>query len=167
MQKMGISILVFFIQEDYLNKMRLKHSILFMLFSSIIVIIGCTKTVPKTPLEFQKELLAGSSAYLNTQRTWQLDSTKINGVNSVLTSVQKNYKKTFTFDGGYSDTDNNTGKWEIPALNKLKQTFIYQLTNKQDSTTYDIISINSAQMSLSLKLANGQTAIYSFKISNQ
>ena len=136
------------------------------MFSSIALTIGCSKTVPKTPLEFQKELLAGSGTYLNTERTWQLDSTRINGVNSVLTTVQKNYKKTFTFDSKYSDTDNNTGKWEISTLNKLKQTYFYQLANKQDSTTYDIVSINSAQMSLSIKLSNGQTAIYSFKISN-
>ena len=136
------------------------------MFSSIALTIGCSKTVPKTPLEFQKELLAGSGTYLNTERTWQLDSTRINGVNSVLTTVQKNYKKTFTFDSKYSDTDNNIGKWEISTLNKLKQTYFYQLANKQDSTIYDIVSINSAQMSLSIKLSNGQTAIYSFKISN-
>ena len=136
------------------------------MFSSIALTIGCSKTVPKTPLEFQKELLAGSGTYLNTERTWQLDSTRINGVNSVLTTVQKNYKKTFTFDSKYSDTDNNTGKWEISTLNKLKQTYFYQFSNKQDSTIYDIVSINSAQMSLSIKLSNGQSAIYSFKISN-
>ncbi|MEI8141992.1 MAG: hypothetical protein WCG90_03890 [Chitinophagia bacterium] len=146
--------------------MRLKNTILFMLFISMIVIVGCSKTLPKTPLEFQKELLAGSGTYLNTQRTWQLDSTRINGVNSVLTPVQRNYKKTFTFDSKYSDTDNNTGKWEISTLNKLKQTYVYQFSSKQDSITYDIVSINSAQMSLSIKLSNGQTAIYSFKISN-
>jgi ABC-type Na+ efflux pump permease subunit len=128
--------------------------------------MGCSKTVPKTPLEFQKELLAGSGTYLNTQRIWQLDSTKINGVNSVLSSVQKNYKKTFTFDGKYSDTDNNNGKWEITTLNKLKTTYVYQFSTKQDSITYDIISINAAQMSLSIKLSNGQTANYSFKITN-
>ena len=136
------------------------------MFSSIALTIGCSKTVPKTPLEFQKELLAGSGTYLNTERTWQLDSTRINGVNSVLTTVQKNYKKTFTFDSKYSDTDNNIGKWEISTLNKLKQTYFYQFSNKQDSTIYDIVSINSAQMSLSIKLSNGQSAIYSFKISN-
>jgi hypothetical protein len=165
---MGISILAYFIQEDYLNKMKFKNTLLLiiLLLSSILITIGCSKTVSKTPLEFQKELLAGSGTYLNTERTWQLDSTKINGVNSVLTTVQKNYKKTFTFDSKYSDTDNNIGKWEISTLNKLKQTYFYQLSNKQDSTTYDIVSINSAQMSLSIKLSNGQTAIYSFKISN-
>ncbi len=159
--------MVYFIQEDYLNKMKVKNIILLiMLFSSIAVTIACSKTVPKTPLEFQKELLAGSGTYLNTERTWQLDSTKINGVNSVLTTVQKNYKKTFTFDSKYSDTDNNIGKWEISTLNKLKQTNVYQSSSKQDSTTYDIVSINSAQMSLSIKFLNGQTAIYSFKITN-
>ena len=147
--------------------MKFKNTILLIImFSSIALTIGCSKTVPKTPLEFQKELLAGSGTYLNTERTWQLDSTRINGVNSVLTTFQKNYKKTFTFDSKYSDTDNNTGKWEISTLNKLKQTYFYQLANKQDSTIYDIVSINSAQMSLSIKLSNGQTAIYSFKISN-
>ena len=166
MQRIAISILAYFIQEDYLNKMRLKHTISLMLFISMIVIVGCSKTLPKTPLEFQKELLSGSGTYLNTQRTWQLDSTRINGVNSVLTPVQRNYKKTFTFDSKYSDTDNNTGKWEISTLNKLKQTYVYQFSSKQDSITYDIVSINSAQMSLSIKLSNGQTAIYSFKISN-
>lgn len=147
--------------------MKVKNTILsFMILSSIVFVIACSKTVPKTPLEFQKELLAGTGAYLNSERTWQLDSTRINAVNNALTTIQKNYKKTFTFDGKYSDTDNNIGKWEISTLNKLKQTNFYQSSNKLDSTTYDIVSINSAQMSLSIKFSNGQTAIYSFKITN-
>ena len=133
---------------------------------TLVFIASCSKTTVTPPLEFQKQLLAGTGSFQDTQHVWQLDSTKIDGVNIVLTTVQQNYKKTFTFDGGYSDTDNNTGKWEIATLNKLKQTFFYQLTNNQDSTVYDIVSINSAQMSLSIKLANGQTAIYSFKITN-
>ena len=137
-----------------------------LIVTALALVAACSKTAVTPPLEFQKQLLAGTGSFQNTQHIWQLDSTKINGVNSILTNVQKNYKKNFTFDGGYSDSDNNTGKWEIPALNKLKQTLIYQLTNKQDSTIYNIISINSAQMSLSIKLSNGQTAIYSFKISN-
>ena len=137
-----------------------------LIIIALALVAACSKTTVTPPLEFQKQLLAGTGSFQNTYHIWQLDSTKINGVNSVLTNAQKNYKKTFTFDGSYNDTDNNTGKWEIPAINKLKQTFIYQLTNKQDSTTYDIVSINSAQMSLSIKLSNGQTAIYSFKISN-
>jgi hypothetical protein len=147
--------------------MKSRKIISFPLIVLIVVILAsCTKTDVTPPLEFQRQLLAGTGSFLNTQRVWQLDSTRLNGVNSELTPVQKNYKKTFTFDGGYSDTDNNTGKWEIATLNKLKQTITYQFTKKQDSATYDIIAINAAQMSLSLKLSNGQTAIYSFKIYN-
>jgi len=138
----------------------------FFIVITLALVAACSKTAVTPPLEFQKQLLAGTGSFQNIQHIWQLDSTKINGVNSVLTNVQKSYKKTFTFDGAYSDSDNNTGKWSITIINKLKQTITYQFTNKQDSTIYDIISINAAQMSLSLKLANGQTAIYSFKISN-
>ena len=166
MQRMGISILAYFIQEDYLNKMKLKNTILLMLFSSIIIIIGCTKTVPKTPLEFQKELLAGTSAYLNTQRTWQLDSFYVDGINFPLTSLQKGYKKTFSYDGLYSDSEMNTGNWEIQTLGKLKQTIVYKTTNKQDSSVFDIVSINAARLNLTIKLSNGKLGSYSFKISN-
>ena len=142
----------------------------FKLFIVLILVVfelnSCTKEEIILPIQFQKQLLAGTGNYQNTQHTWQLDSTKIDGNNILLSNTQKNYKKTFTFDGGYSDTDNNVGKWEITTLNKLKQTIIYQLNNKQDSAVYDIIYINAAQMSLSLKLINGQTANYIFKISN-
>jgi len=162
-----ILILVFIIHENYLNNMNLKLTILYItLIISIITIVSCAKTDIIPPLQFQKQLLAGNGTYENTQRTWQLDSTKIDGANLPLSISQKNYKKTFTFDGGYSDSDNNTGKWEITTLNKLKQTIIYLSIVKQDSTVYDIITINAAQMTLSLKSSNGKTAIYSFKISN-
>lgn len=137
-----------------------------MFFSSIVVTIGCSKTVPKTPLEFQKELLAGTGAYLNTQHTWQLDSCFVDGTNFPLTAVQKEYKKLFTYDGVYSDTELNNGKWEIATLGKLKQTIIYKITNKQDSSVYDIVSINAARMNLTIKLSNGKLGSYSFKISN-
>lgn len=147
--------------------MSIKSIILSVIvFFVISAMVSCSKTEITPPLQFQKQLLAGTGSYQNTQHIWQLDSTKIDGTNLTLTTSQKNYKKTFTFDGGYSDSDNNTGKWEITTLNKLKQTIIYQSISKQDSTVYDIISINAAQMNLSLKLSNGQTAIYSFKISN-
>lgn len=142
----------------------------FIIFCSFVIIIftlvSCAKTVTTTPIQFQKQLLSGTGNFQNTQHVWQLDSTKINNVPFILNTTQKQYKKTFTYDGGYSDTDNNTGKWEITTLNKLKQTIIYAVTNKQDSTVYDIVSINSVQLSLSIKLTNGQTAVYSFKIYN-
>ena len=147
--------------------MNIKSSILYFTFLiSVCTIASCSKTDIVPPLQFQKQLLAGTGTYENTQRTWQLDSTKIDGANLPLSIAQKNYKKTFTFDGGYNDSDNNTGKWEITTLNKLKQTIIYQAISKQDSSIYDIISLNAAQMTLSLKSSNGKTAIFSFKTSN-
>jgi hypothetical protein len=136
------------------------------MFLAINLMVSCAKTEITPPLEFQKHLLAGTGSYQNTQHTWQLDSAKIDGINLTLSTSQRNYKKIFSFDGGYSDSDNNSGRWEINTLNKLKQTIIYQSISRQDSAVYDIISINAAQMNLSLKLSNGQTAIYSFRITN-
>ena len=147
--------------------MRLKNTILFFAIAGAIFILSsCAKTVATTPIQFQKQLLSGTGTYQNTQHTWQLDSTHVNGVNFPLTTLQKNFKKTYTFDGGYSDTDNYSGIWEITTLGKLKETFIYKATNKQDSTVYDIVSINSVQLSISKKAISGQTVSYSFKIAN-
>lgn len=160
--------MVYFIQEDYLNKMKVKNIILsFVTLISIIFVIACSKTVPKTPLEFQKELLAGTGAYLNTQRSWQLDSFFIDGKNFPLTALQKEYKKIYTYDGIYSDyPDKNLGTWEISTLGKLKQTIVYKTPiNRQDSIVFDIVSINAARMNLSIKSSNGQLS-YSFKIAN-
>jgi hypothetical protein len=147
--------------------MRLKNTILFFAIAGAIFILSsCAKTVATTPIQFQKQLLSGTGTYQNTQHTWQLDSSFVDKVITPLTSQNKNFKKTYTFDGGYSDTDNNSGKWEITTLGKLKETFIYKATNKQDSTVYDIVSINSVQLSLSKKVPTGQTVSFSFKIVN-
>ena len=132
----------------------------------VVVITSCSKLEVISPVDFQKQLLSGTGTYQNSKHTWQLDSTRINGVNLALTPSEKNYKKTFSYDGSYSDTDNHTGAWEINTLNKLKQTILFNMSNNQDSTTYDIVSVNSVQLNLSKKLLNGQTAIYSFKIVN-
>jgi hypothetical protein len=147
--------------------MKIKHNkLLFMVLSSIILLIACTKTETKSPLQFQKDLLAGTGTYLNTQHTWQLDSFYNDGTNFPLTTIQKEYKKTFTYEGVYSDTELNTGKWEIATLGKLKQTIIYKSTNKQDSSVYDIVSISAARLNLSIKLSNGKLGNYLFKIAN-
>lgn len=132
----------------------------------LIFITSCSKLDVINSVDFQKQLISGTGAYLNSKHTWQLDSTRINGVNLTLSPSERNYKKTFNNDGSYSDTDNNTGAWEINTLNKLKQTILTSLGTNQDSTTYDIVFVNSVQLNLSKKLLNGQTAIYSFKIVN-
>jgi hypothetical protein len=138
----------------------------FLLISIFCIITSCAKQEVITPLQFQKELLAGTGSIQNTQRVWQLDSTILDGINQNLSTVQKQYKKTFTHNGAYFDTDNNAGIWEMISLNKLKQTIPYLLNNRIDSSVYEIISINAAKLKLSLKLTNGQTAIYSFKLVN-
>ena len=144
--------------------MKIYNSLIYLLLTTAL--ISCTKTVITSPLQFQRQLLAGTGKFQNTEHTWQLDSTRINGVIYVLTNDQKNYKKTFTFDGGYKDSDKVSGSWEITTLNVLKQTVVYSATKTQDSTFYDIASLSSVQLNLTKKLSNGQTVSYSFKISN-
>lgn len=140
--------------------------IIFYFISVTIITISCTKSVLLTSLDFQKQILSGTGLYQNTQHTWKLDSAYINNVPLVLTSIQKNYKKTYSSDGTYNDTDFKTGKWEINVINKLKETFINKTLNIQDSLVYDIVSINGARLNLSVKLLNGQNATYSFTITN-
>ena len=142
-----------------------KYIYIIFICSFITIMNACSKTNVIDNVSFQKELLAGTSSISNTKHIWQYDSCRIDGINQTLTIHQRNYKKTYTYDGFYSDTDNNIGKWEINTLNKLKETISYQGVNKIDSITYDIVSINAAQLNLSKKLENGQTVVYNFKIS--
>lgn len=152
-------------QENYLNNMKLYLSYFFFLIS-LFTTIACSKIEIASPIDFQKQLLSGTGTFQNSKHIWQLDSTHVNGVIVPLSISSKNYKKTFNYDGVYSDTDNNNGVWEINTINKLKQTLISSASLIQDSLTYDIVYINSVQLKLSRKLSNGQIAIYSFKIVN-
>ena len=46
--------------------MKFKNTILLIImFSSIALTIGCSKTVPKTPLEFQKEFIKKLEKQIN------------------------------------------------------------------------------------------------------
>jgi FlaG/FlaF family flagellin (archaellin) len=142
-----------------------KYLYIIFIFSFITIMNACSKSNVIDNVLFQKVLLAGTSSISNTKHIWQYDSCKIDGINQTLTIYQRSYKKSYTYDGYYSDTDNNIGKWEINTLNKLKEKISYQGINKIDSITYDIISINAAQLNLSRKLENGQIVVYIFKIS--
>jgi hypothetical protein len=63
------------------------------------------------------------------------------------------------------DTEKNEGQWELPELNKLKQKIYFKVSNKIDSTSFEIISINAAR--LKLRLIGSKSKIdYSFIISN-
>ncbi len=131
----------------------------------IFLIISCKKDDVISELQFQKNLLAGTGSYQNTQRVWKLDSILVDDKSVILTDVQKLYKKTFVYDGVYLDTEKNEGQWDIPELNKLKQKIYYKLTNKIDSTSYEIISINAARLKLRVNGTKSKID-YSFIISN-
>ena len=143
---------------------KFKHLILFISFVSFLA-FSCKKDEVVSELQFQKHLLAGTGSYQNTQHVWKLDSILVDDKPVILTDVQKLYKKTFVYDGLYLDTEKNEGQWDIPELNKLKQKIYYKLTNKIDSTSYEIISINAARLKLRVNGTKSKTD-YSFIISN-
>jgi hypothetical protein len=143
---------------------RFNYSYLIISFI-ILLIISCKKDDVISELQFQKNLLAGTGSYQNTQRVWKLDSIIVDDKFLILTDVQKLYKKTFVYDGIYMDTEKNEGQWELPELNKLKQKIYFKVSNKIDSTSFEIISINAAR--LKLRLIGSKSKIdYSFIISN-
>lgn len=137
-----------------------KLLIFLILFNSIL----CTKAPIVTPLQFQKQLLAGTGFSQDGKHVWILDSTAIDGIKFPLTAHQKNFKKEFHFNGNYIDTDNFTGFWDIPTVDKLSIIYVYPTHNIKDTIIYDIQSLDASRMNISKKLSNGQVAVYSFKI---
>lgn len=125
----------------------------------------CAKKVVLTDIEFQRQLLAGTGTYQNMERNWRLDSAFINGAAVVLTPYQRTYVKTFMHDGVYKDSEMNNGKWELSALNTLKQKITYSTSNKVDSSSFEILLLNAAQLKLKLINSSIKTE-YSFKIVN-
>ena len=65
----------------------------------------------------------------------------------------------------YKDSELNTGTWELPTLNTLRQKIKYSTTSKIDSFSYEILIINTAQLKLKLNNATSKTE-YLFKIAN-
>lgn len=151
--------------KTFFNKSSIFFTKAAMVFIVSWLLFACAKTVVLSDLEFQKRLLAGTGSYENTKHIWKLDSVVVDSKALVLTSAQKSYTKTFTADGLYSDAESNEGKWDIAELNKLKQTIIYKATGKMDSTTFEITTINAAELKLKFK-GSKSTTEYSFKIAN-
>lgn len=147
--------------------MKLKSLIyiILLIFNAVVFFTACKKDEVVTELQFQKKLLAGTGSFQNTQRIWRLDSILVDDKSIQLTDIQKMYKKIFVYDGVYMDTEKNEGQWEIPELNKLKQKIYLKATNKIDSTSFQIISINAARLKLRVEGTKSKTE-YSFVISN-
>lgn len=146
-------------------KLKNVHILIGSIVCVVVFLTACKKNEVVTELQFQKNLLAGTGSYQNTQHIWKLDSILVDDKPIILTDVQKLYKKTFVYDGVYLDTEKNEGQWDLPELNKLKQKIYYKTTNKIDSTSYEIISINAARLKLRVNGTKSKTD-YSFVISN-
>ena len=159
-QKIVLLILDSFMQENYLN--RGMSSIVidsrnFKRFTILVVLamivfnqFSCAKQEVVSELDFQKNLLAGTGGFQNTQHAWKIDSMTNNGAVLVLTAAQKRYTKTFKRDGTYFDSDGSSGTWIMPTITDLN----IVSSNGMDSVTiknkvsfkYKIAELNSAQL---------------------
>lgn len=123
---------------------------------------ACSKEV-LSDVDKQKVLLSGTGGTMSTERVWKLDSVLLNNTPLKLSAIQKKYKKTFAYNGDYSDSDLNTGKWSINQINNLIQ--VNTLPKKNDTTKYDILSIDQYKLILKNTIGS-ESIIYFFIISN-
>jgi hypothetical protein len=132
----------------------------------VILQVSCSKEVAVSDLDFQKHLVGGTGSFKNTFKVWKLDSLSLDGKKLLLSASQKKYTKKFFQSGAYEDSDGFKGTWEITALNALKHiTAGIKDTSAPIICTYEIIEVNSAQ--LSIKLLNTTDKYqYFFIISN-
>ena len=73
-----------------------KNFVSFIIFSLIVFsFISCVKTQAVSPLDFQKNLLAGTGAYQNTKHSWKIDSLSVNGTVYKLNAAQKKIYQNF------------------------------------------------------------------------
>jgi hypothetical protein len=164
----SILILAFSIQEDYLNKLVILNMKVVKYFIAIcipITFFSCAKEAVITNTDFQKNLLAGTGNYQNTSNVWRLDSLTISGAPYQLSAIEKRYTKTMFRDGSYMDSDGYAGVWEMIADNKLDITTTNSVTNVKTKNSYDIITLNAAQLHIKITGAKGAYQ-YFFVIAN-
>ncbi len=148
--------------------MNLKYMKIFKYLIGICIIVisfSCAKESIITDGDFQKNLLAGTGNYQNTSHVWRLDSLIVSGTAVKLTTIQKTYTKTFNRVGSYIDSDGYAGIWEMATSNKLDITTTNSLTNVKTKTSYDIVTLNAAQLQIKISGTKGVYQ-YFFVISN-
>jgi len=131
----------------------------------VLLFFSCAKETIITDSDFQKNILAGTGNYQNTSHVWRLDSLIISGAAVKLTTVEKNYTKTFNRLGSYIDSDGYVGTWEMTSSNKLDIITTNSLTNIKTKTSYDIVTLNAAQLQIKITGTKGVYQ-YFFIISN-
>ena len=130
-----------------------------------ILIFSCAKEAVTTNADFQKNLLAGTGNYQNTSNVWRLDSLTISGAPYKLSTIEKSYTKTFFRDGSYTDSDGYAGVWDMSTENKLDITTTNIVNNVKTKNSYDIITLNAAQLQIKITGAKGAYQ-YFFVIAN-
>jgi len=131
----------------------------------VLLFFSCAKETIITDSDFQKNILAGTGNYQNTSHVWRLDSLIISGAAVKLTTVEKNYTKTFNRLGSYIDSDGYVGTWEMTSSNKLDIITTNSLTNIKTKNSYDIVTLNAAQLQIKITGTKGVYQ-YFFVISN-
>ncbi len=141
---------------------------LFKYLTTVLVVLlffSCAKETIITDSDFQKNILAGTGNYQNTSHVWKLDSLIISGAAVKLTTIEKNYTKTFNRLGSYFDSDGYAGTWEMTSSNKLDIITTNSLTNIKTKNSYDIVTLNAAQLQIKITGTKGVYQ-YFFIISN-
>jgi len=131
----------------------------------VLLFFSCAKETIITDSDFQKNILAGTGNYQNTSHVWRLDSLIISGAAVKLTTVEKYYTKTFNRLGSYIDSDGYVGTWEMTSSNKLDIITTNSLTNIKTKSSYDIVTLNAAQLQIKITGTKGVYQ-YFFVISN-
>lgn len=131
----------------------------------VLLFFSCAKETIITDSDFQKNILAGTGNYQNTSHVWKLDSLIISGAAVKLTPIEKNYTKTFNRIGSYIDSDGYAGTWEMTSSNKLDIITTNSLTNIKTKSSYDIVTLNAAQLQIKISGTKGVYQ-YFFIISN-
>jgi len=134
----------------YLKKFGSFVPFLLVVFS----FMACVKQEAVSPLDFQKNLLAGTGAYQNTKHTWKIDSLSVNGTVYKLSTVQKKYTKTFSRDGSYTDSDGVIGTWTMPTLTDLVLSFQAGMSGIKITNKFQLVDINAVQLHLKYDSSN-------------
>lgn len=130
----------------------------------IVLFSNCNKSDFLNYVNFQKYILGGSGNYHNTEHTWYLDSLVINGVNYKLSTIQKQYNRTFLNNGTFIDSDGYSGKWDIINPDELSILYNNTLNGSYVTSKWKILDINSFKFSYTLSPDNNKYDYY-FKIS--
>ena len=133
--------------------------------SVLMFLFSCAKETITSDADFQKNLLAGTGNFQNTEHVWRFDSLIIAGAPVKLTTIEKSYTKTFSRLGIYKDSDGYAGTWEMSSSNKLDITTTNSSTNVKTKNSYDVVTLNAAQLQIKITGTKG-TYQYFFVITN-